>query len=746
MRHKELHWDLETGCELDLTVVGSYRYAWHESTFMRLFIYAFDDKPPECWQCEREPMPARLRAALLDDNVLKVGFNSMGFDSEVLEACEDIYIPTEAQRDILIRSSRYGLSGKLSKLAEEFLPKDEQKLETGKELIALFGRPLAQQKKTKARDALIEAGHVWADWETHPNEWSLYIEYGLQDVVAARSYDKRLPVWNDTPFEDQVLAVDRITNRRGIHIDRHYVEQCARLTDIKREDIKQQVMRLTGGISPRSFKKFKAWVQAHLPGRTVKGTSKDVVAELIAEGGLPDVVLQVFDLCGQATSSSISKFHTMLAYAMPDDDRMYWLLRIYGAGLVGRWAGRGPQPHNYPRPRSVDSEEVIAHFIRCMDMGVMPQEGMKIAVSSLRAAITPAPGKKFINADFASVEGRILAWVAGEQTVLDAYAAGKNLYLMNGETFGVPYEEMSKKHKLYLLCKVLELAMGYAGGVGAFMNMAKVYGLNMDKLAEDLHEHDLIPERLLHQANKLYHNPKFRKTVKATGLSQFTWCYMDAVKRAWRERRPATTTFWRKVDECVRHALDNPGYEYTCGANGMIAVEYDLESNFLGIRLPSGRILTYYKPKISGRSAEFAADGEEDDEYVKAPSYESYVYTDDYGVKHIGHKEVKSPEDTIISYLSLTEKGWTKVYIHGGKFVNNIVQGIARDLMAYATVNLDSKGWHVVLHVHDQALAELPVNDPRTEKDLEADMCELPEWAEGMYIEAEGEILQRFAK
>jgi DNA polymerase len=311
---------------------------------------------------------------------------------------------------------------------------------------------------------------------------------------------------------------------------------------------------------------------------------------------------------------------------------------------------------------------------------------------------------------------------------------------MNGAVFGVPYEEMSKKHKLYMLCKVLELALGYQGGVGAFMSMAKVYGLNVQQLAEELHEHDLIPERLLHQANRLYHNPKFRKAVQSTGLDQFTWCYLDAVKRAWRERRPATTTFWRKVDECVRNALDNPGIEFTCGNKGMLSIEYDLESNFLGIRLPSGRIITYYKPKISGRKS--AHDGEEGED---ADEYETVVID---GVEHavLVDKPKPNDDDTIISYLTLTEKGWTKVYSHGGKFTNNIVQGIARDLMAHATVQLEKDEWNVVLHIHDQALCELDITDPRTAKDLEEAMCELPEWADGLIIEAEGEELMRFAK
>lgn len=746
--HEVMTFDLETASPVDLKACGAAVYAAHPETRILLFLYRLPGLAPACWDvASGAPMPARLKECLLNDRVIKRGANSMRFDTAVLKHALGITIPYHVQEDVLVRAARYGLPGALGRLCDALgMDEDESKDKEGKALISLFCSPLP------ANSVLRKKGYEYACKETHPVEWEKFIRYGLRDLTSTDGCAERLPVWNDTPFEHEVLMVDMAINDRGIRVDRQYVKEAARFIEVMKEEVHRKVTKLTGGIRLTQHKKFKAWLQKKMPGRVITSTAKDKIAELIAEGDLPDIVSEVFEYHGLTTSTSLAKFETMLNHAMQEDDRMYGLIIYCGAGTTGRWSGKGPQPHNFPRPLHV--KWIIDLFIKLCREGRLDEfhpdaKPLRIAVSSLRGALIPADDHIFVNADFSSIEGRLLGWTTGEQWVLDAYRDGKNLYLLNGELFGHDYETMARfkessdpvEYGIYMVCKVTELALGYAGGVGAFLNMAKNYGLDCMALADLLHEHDLIPENLLHQANRLFHNPRFRKQVRATGLDQKTWVYMDALKRLWRSKRPATVQFWRQIDECVRYALNNPGKTYSCGWQGLIECEatpmLDLGGGqlyhpdgspmceYLGIKLPSGRVLTYLKPKISGRKQVNELDDPEEDED-----------TDD-------------EKDTIVSYLASGEKGLYRAYMHGGVFCNNVVQGEARDIMANALITLEKKKWPVVLHVHDQALAEVRIALTKgyfTPKQLEADMCELPEWGFSIPLKAQGEFMGRFAK
>lgn len=726
-----LTWDLETASDIDLKECGSEVYARHESTRILLFLYRLPGKEVACWDvASGAPIPTDLHAALIDDDIIKRGANSMRFDTAVMREVLGINIPYECQEDVLIRAARYGLPTRLDALVKTLgADADEQKDSAGKKLIMLFCKPLAENSKWRKH------GYVYACQDTHPVEWGQFISYGLQDIVATDFAAENMPTWNDTEFEDRVLWIDMDINNRGIQIDRQYVENAVVFYESAKAGIVQQIERLTNGVRPAQHAKFKKWLQSKMPGRPIKSTAKDQLQILRDEGDLPAVVEQVLSLSGMTTSTSLSKFAKMAAYAC-DDNRMYGIIRIYGAGVTGRWAGSGPQPHNFPRPNHV--KWLIDLFIQLCRVGRAHElhHALKIAVSSLRGAMVPAPGKVFVNADFSSIEGRLLGWVTGEQWVIDAYRDDKNLYLMNGELFGHDYDTMKLykessdpvEYNIYMLCKVTELALGYQGGVGAFVSMAKNYGLDCSELANMLYDHDLVPEMFLKQAHRLYNNPRFRRQVKATGLDKKTWVYMDAVKRMWRAKRPSTVSFWKQIDECVRAALNcsEYGVTFTCGWQGMIGVEFD--GTYLGIRLPSGRILTYLWPKISGARPNADAEDPEGEDEDEAKDYNA--------------------DDTIISYWSWGEKGLQKTYVHGGKFCNNIVQAIARDLMANALIVLDERGWPVVLHIHDQALAEVlrSQTDQFNPRQMEADMCLLPSWAIGVPMKAQGEYLERFAK
>lgn len=749
-----LYYDVESKSRADLKKQGSYKYARNKSTKVILFQYAADDEDPVVLDLTNgDEIPDYVLGWLSDPDVEKVGANNMGFDNEVLEHAEGIYIPVEQCTDILQLATLYNLPGNLGGLAKALkLPEEMWKDSKGKEWIKLFSIP--QPKNSKWR----KAGHEFCDRHTHPFEWGQFVGYGGQDIVTTRACHKAMPTWNDTDFERAVIEADYHINRRGVAVDERYLRNVIEITDREAKRLAEEVAEITGGIRATQREKFKTWINTKWPEAKLENTQAATFDRLLEiRKDMPDVVRRVLELSRMATATSVAKFAKMLAF-MCDDGRLRGMYRYGGAGATLRWAGSGPQLQNITRG-SLKQHEINA-FVSAVklwrsaaDDYLLPPNILKAAQSCIRAAIVPSRGNSFRDGDWSSMEGRGLAWVAGEQTILDAYKEGKNLYYLNGvNMFNIPYEEMSKKHPLYMVCKVTELSMGYAGGVPAFTGMAKNYRLPLEDLANGLYDQDVIPEWAYAQANRLYHNPKFQRNIRATGLDKPVWLALDSIKRMWRGGRPKTVSFWRQIDDACRAAIDNPGLVYTAGYDGMLKIDVTTDRNgsqWLRIRLPSGRYLSYMWPAISGREkkkrepvAWVAEFDQENNEWVQVP-----VYSEEDEDEEDGDDD---DTDTIVSFWAMTEAGLQKRYAHGGVWCNNVVQGLCRDLLAHKLVESEAEAWNVVMHVHDQAVGDLPINDPRKEKEFQAFLCRLAPWASNprypMPIEADVDITWRFNK
>ena len=755
IKPKEVFYDIESRSRSELKKEGSYKYARDKSTCTLLFQYAADDEAPVIIDLARgEEIPQHVVAWMNDPAVQKIGANNMGFDNEVLEHVNGIYIPVEQCTDILQLATLYNLPGNLGGLAKALkLPEHLWKDTKGKEWIALFSKP--QQKNSKWR----KAGHEFCDHTTHPAEWQAFVDYGGQDIITTRACYRAMPTWNNTDFERAVIEADYHINRRGVKVDERYLRNVIRLTDREAERLRQEVERITGGIRATQRDKFKLWINTKWPEAKLQNMQAATIDKLLeVRKDMPEVVRHVLELSRMATATSVAKFSKMLAF-MCDDGRLRGMFRYGGAGATMRWAGSGPQLQNITRGSFAQYE--IDAFVSAVklwrseaDDFRLPPDLLKAAQSCIRAAIVPSTGNKFRDGDWSSMEGRGLAWISGEKTILDAYKEGKNLYYLNAvNMFNIPYEEMHKKHPLYMVCKVTELSMGYAGGVPAFAGMAKNYRLPLEDLANGLYEHDAIPEWAFSQANRLYHNPKFQKNIAATGLPKPVWLALDSIKRMWRNGRPRTVSFWRQLDDATRAAIDNPGLVYTAGYDGMLKIDVTTDKNgsqWLRIRLPSGRYLSYMWPAISGRdkknkepSAWVAEYDKQSGAWVQVP-----VYADEEGDEE--EDDGDDDSDTIVSFWVMTEAGLQKRYAHGGVWCNNVVQGLCRDLLAHKIVESEAEAWNVVMHVHDQAVSDLPILDRRREDEFRAFLCRLAPWASDprypMPIEADVDITGRFNK
>lgn len=750
-----LWYDLETRNIVDINTP-----VYTDTAEILLFLWAIDDEPVQCWDVYNDPdgMPELLEDALLDPETLKRHFNGRSFDSRVVESALGIECVPEHQDDIRETALRYNLPQSLAKLgAAVGASEDEAKDKMGKYWIDLFCIPLADKLLKKGskypadfpiprwvlEQYVAATGNIFAMPEDFPIEYAYFKRYGKQDVSAMRFIFYRLPKWNDTAKELQICAVNHRINQRGIRIDLSLAKKMSKFCAEATDRVTRKIMLYTDGVSPRSHAKYKSWLMQEMPALSSalkEGTGKPVIERLRKEQAdlIPPHVEKVFELQAQATSSSLGKFPKAVELAHPADGRVRFYIAVRGAGTTGRYGAYGGlQVHNFPRPTVKPS--VIADKLReVLDEDYYAPDLLSCAPSLLRPMLVPSEGHIFRNADLSSIEGRVMAWQSNFDEQIHDYATGVNAYFKNGPLFGYTYDEIKAykkssvpdEYNLYMLCKVLELALIYQGGVSAICSMGAIYGLNMPELANMLLRNNLVSDEKLYQAKKalafIRLTKKGRASVAATRLTDPQWLALDAAKRAWRDRHAPVVSFWNIIQRNLIAAFENPYTEYDFGYNNSISMCFLEDIGWFGIRLPSGRVLSYYDAKIGGASE--AGYDEEDDEESE---------------------EVDKDERPVLLYRTFNKQGVpSKKYkaAHAGKIANNITQGTAASLLDEILIDMEYEDWRPVFHVHDQGVADLPISDPRTPQDLEKLLCRPRDWCPNLPLGAEGEYLERFAK
>lgn len=727
--------DFETFSEADLKKVGSYAYAEHPTTEVLICTYAFDDEPVQVWDyTDGSDMPGDLHRALRrlvkpNSRIKMVWHNGGLFDRLIMKHCWGFDIPVSNTIDTMIWAFRHALPGSLDALCEVLgVSADNAKDKRGKALIQRFSKPTPKNYKIRRYTA-----------ETHPDEWALFIKYAVSDITAMREVFHKLPRWGNSEFEDRVLELDQLINDRGFKVDVALAEAAIDAVEKHKAQLQEEAQRKYGG--SLTGKDFLPILRELAPAHRIHNAQKSTLNDLLADDDLPDDARTIIEMRLGAASTASTKYNPLLL-GRSSDDRRRGCLQYGGAKRTLRWAGKGFQPQNLARGYYHDDE--LDKGISALLKGRAHRrfDVAKLTASTVRSCIIPEAGHKFVVADYSNVEGRGLAWLAGEETALDTFRAGLDIYCVTaGKMFGMDPDDIKKNFKeIRQIGKACELGLGYEGGVGAFVTFAKNLGLDLIEMAKTMD--GTFPDHIWAATARGYEWARIQEAKRPPHpgekddrpsyiLDKKVWRTCDAIKRMWRESHPETVAFWRDLKDGILAAVRNPGREFWAGAhlrkNGERAiriwrtVETDSSGRkvpgwWLCMELPSGRILSYPGIGVS---------------VTKETDEDGRVNTN-VRIKYQGENQLT--------------RQWTTLYTHGGKACENIVQALCRDLLAYAMINVEGGGYPIVLSVHDELVCETPDTPDYTVPELEKLMCALPEWAEGFPLVAEGSEMYRYAK
>lgn len=543
----DLNIDLETYSSVNLGKCGLHKYAQSPDFAVLLFGYSLDGGPVEVIDLTGgDKLPEWLAAALTDDGYRKHAYNA-AFEWYCLSRYLGRELPVSQWRDTMLHGLYLGYPAGLAALGKVLgLADDKRKMAAGKSLIQYFCVPDKAGNRRLPRD--------------DPDKWALFTEYNRQDVVTEMEIGRRLAPFPVPDFVQKQWETDLLINARGVALDRELIDGALWIDRQVKGRLTEEAQRLTGLMNPGSRAQLLSWLQSELPeGQSPEDLKKDTVAGLLAAGVGNEKASRVLELRQQLGKTSTSKYEAM-ERAMGEDGRARGLLQFYGANRTGRWAGRLIQVQNLPRtylsPVPLARELVKGRKEEALRLlyGNVPD-----ALSQLiRTALVPGPGKIFADADFSAIEARVVAWLAGEEWVLEVFRSHGKIYEATAsQMFGVPLDRIRKGNPEYALRqkgKVATLALGFGGNAGALVNMG---ALKMGLAEEELPE----------------------------------------IVRRWREANPNICRYWKKVEGAALATLR------TGRPNAAGRVQFSLQGSadghvFLTAALPSGRSLYYAHPGI----------------------------------------------------------------------------------------------------------------------------------------------------
>lgn len=699
--------DFETRSRIDLVKQGVYVYAEHESTDILCCAVKIDDSPIELWipKHVRESF-GREHFALISDPALaqitnqanEIHAHNAQFERLLWKHVMTRYgfkdVPLEKWRCTAAKAASYALPRSLGE-ACEVLDLPQQKDKFGYQIMTKMCKPIPKGRKLAGQ------------WHEDPDDFAKLCQYCVQDVEAEYALDQAL--YDMPQSELEVWRMDQRLNDRGILIDLDSVNVIMERVKEYENRLLVELQEITRG-KLRSTRQVQATIDLlKLYGLDLSDLTKRTVEKVMA-GEIDPTARRVLEIRQALGKSSVSKYEAMQRCACKDG-RVRGTLLYHGAG-TGRWSGKMLQTQNFPRGSLNDDNMPLASeaglFMLTQgdldDVVVSYGCPMEVASSVLRNVMIAGPGKVFAVGDFSQIEARVLAWLAGEQAVLDAFASGRDLYkVAAADIFATVYEAVDKSQRQ--VGKTAELALGYQGGIGAFAKMAETYGVDLEKMIEpvmDRADYEQI-EFAQRVAAGYFDKAKRQGITPEITFEQAVAC--DIVKQKWRARRQRIVAFWAGLEEAaVRTVRDGTPYSYG-------GVKFGIRGNFLHMRLPSGRLLAYYKPDVRP---------------VKTPWGEL--------------KDVV----TAMNADSTTKK-WVRRPYYGGLWAENVTQATARDVLVEAMLELERNGFALVLSVHDEAGAEVSEENPRLDLFKEI-MARVPSWACGLPVGADCWVGKRYRK
>ena len=633
-----LEMDIESFSDVDLIKCGVYAYADSPAFEILLFAWSFDGGETQIIDlAQGEKLPAEVEEAIFDVSVTKTAYNA-NFERTCLSKHFGRYIPPESWHCSAVQAAMLALPRSLEDVGR-VLGLDEQKMKEGKELIRYFCVPCKPTKANGGRTRNLPC-HA-------PEKWELFKTYCKRDVDVEKFIRRKLHNFPITESEMELYRLDQRINDRGVLVDMGLVKQAIACERLHKEIVTKRAYELTELENPNSVVQLKGWLGDM--GMEAESLSKKAVAGMIAE--TDGEVEELLRLRLMLAKTSVKKYEA-IERSVCSDGRVHGMLMFYGANRSGRWSGKNVQLHNLPKNYLPDLELArnLVKQGRFEDIELLYDSTPNVLSELIRTAFIPKPGCRFVVADFSAIEARVMGWLSGEEWVLDVFRGDGRLYEMTASRmFGIPMAEIGKGSPERAKGKVASLACQYGGSTGALVSMGALdMGLTEDEL--------------------------------------------PPLVAAWRKANPHMVQFWWDVDAAAIKAVT----EKQKTKVGRIIFEY--KSGILFITLPSGRKLSYVKPRMAVNK--FGRDG--------------------------------------LTYEGISEnKKWSRIETYGPKLVENIVQGTARDLLAEAMLRVEKKGYPIVMHCHDEIIAEVPEGIGSVDE-----MCEVmavqPEWAEGLPLRADG--------
>lgn len=699
-----LHGDFETRSACDLKKCGADVYARHPSTDILCFGYAFNDEPVSVLRVG-EPLPIRIIDHIQRGGILKgqnVPFEWLIWNYVCVPKYGWPHLPPEQVLCVMAQSYAMSLPGALENTAPALGIKKEKDMAGNRIMIQL----------SKPRDFAKNGNPIfYLDFEV-PEKFESTYNYCAMDVEVEREVCKNtIPL---SPKERGIWLLDHKINQRGVMVDIPAIKAALKLVDEAEVKMNEEMSSLTDGMvgTCSATGALTKWLNSLMPGGVeIESVAKAEVTELLEREDLPDICRQALELRQKAGKTSTRKLEAMLHSAGPDS-RVRGLFQYHGAA-TGRWAGRRIQPQNFPRNKIMKQVD-IDQFLENLPEGVSAAEielyygpVLSVVSESLRGFLIAKPGHKLVAVDLAAIEGRVLMWLAGEETALHIYATtGKMYEFAAASIYRVPMEEITKGDPRRQIGKVAELALGYQGGKGAFQSMAANYEVEVtDEEAE-------------------------------------------AIKNAWRAAHPMTVKYWANLEDAAIKAVRNKGHEFKAGAPGREVV-YKVNGSFLWCKLPSGRVLCYPYPELHqqvwgtfenkrGGISKKTFTGPTEREAVEA----AYAYGKkmEWSVKDVGRG------NDSLTYKAEHEKKWLRHSLYGGLLSENNTQAVARDVLVDCVLlRAEALGYATVMHVHDEGVFEVPENFGSA-KELEKVVSVPPEWAKDLPLAAEGWEAKRYRK
>lgn len=657
MNIRELSIDLETYSDVDISKCGVYKYAESDNFEILLFGVSVDNAPVTVYDLTAgDVIPAEILAALSDDTVTKWAFNA-SFEriclSNWLRKHYPEYFQSYNNTDDPVHNYLNPISWKCTMIWSAYmglplslegagmvLRLQDQKMKEGKDLIRYFCSPC---KATKAN-----GGRTRNLPEHAPDKWELFKAYNGRDVEVELYIKQKLSKFPVPDFVWDEYHLDQEINDRGILLDMDVVENAIAFDEKSKSAMMLAMQNITNLDNPNSVVQMKQWLSEN--GVEMESLGKKDVTKLIKSPDScdNDDITEALKLRLQLAKSSVKKYQAM-QNAVCKDGRAHGMFQFYGANRSGRWAGRLIQLQNLPQNHMSDLAEA-RELVRTGDYDTMHllYDDIPDTLSQLiRTAFIARPGYKFVVSDYSAIEARVLAHLAGESWRSKVFAEGKDIYCASAsQMFGVPVEKHGVNSHLRQKGKIAELALGYGGSVGALKSMG---ALDMGLTEEEL----------------------------------------QPLVNSWREANPMITAFWWDVDTAVKTAIKQ---RTTTEIRG---IRFIYKSGILFIRLPSGRVLSYVKPRIGENK---------------------------FGGESVTYEGIGAT------------KKWERIESYGPKFVENIVQAVSRDLLCYAMQNLSN--WQICGHVHDELIIECPEDTDM--HSICSVMGKSPVWMPGILIRGDG--------